>query len=489
MRPDSIAHYKISSKLGEGAMGEVYRATDSKLGREVAIKLLPEDFARDAARMARFTREAQVLASLNHPNIAAIYGVEDRALIMELVEGQTLAERIKQGPIPLEEALEIARQIADGLEAAHDKGIVHRDLKPANIKITPGGTVKLLDFGLAKADGPWATSASVDDAPTLTVATTGAGMILGTAAYMAPEQARGRNVDKRADIWAFGVILYEMLTGEQMFEGDTVTDVLASVVRQDPDLKRVPAKVRPLLERCLAKDPKRRLRDAGDAMLLLEGGTPAPAAATSSRTLVWALCGARRPARARTRGGVVRALPRDTAGRGRRAIPDRAARQRQLHAVRRVGGVARRPQDRLRRLRRRQHAACVDSIARFTDGRAADRRANQPTAARLLLVARQHVRRLRRLEDAQEDQCKRRTTGDHRRDRSGDRRHLEPGRHHPDRDAGRHHEGAGQRRHPDAGHQTASQQEPHAHPVFLPDGRHFLYLRGLPAGKRIVHGW
>jgi eukaryotic-like serine/threonine-protein kinase len=292
MRPESIAHYKISSKLGEGAMGEVYRATDSKLGREIAIKLLPEDFARDAGRMARFSREAQVLASLNHPNVAAIYGVEDRALIMELVEGQTLAERIRQGPIPLEEALDIARQIADGLEAAHEKGIVHRDLKPANIKVTPAGTVKLLDFGLAKADGPWASTSSVDEAPTLTVASTGAGMILGTAAYMAPEQARGRAVDKRADIWAFGVIVYEMLTGEQLFAGDSVTDVLASVVRQDPDLTRVPAKVRPLLERCLAKDPRRRLRDAGDALLLLEGGTLPPAAATSSRTLVWVLCGA-----------------------------------------------------------------------------------------------------------------------------------------------------------------------------------------------------
>src|SRR4026209_2568460 len=166
MTPDTIAHYRISSKLGEGPRGEVYRATDSKLGREVAIKLIPEDFAKDATRMARFTREAQVLASLNHPNIAAIYGVEDRALIMELVEGPTLSERIKQGAIPLDEALEIARQIADGLEAAHDKGVVHRDHKPANIKITPGGTIKLLDFGLAKADGPWTTSGtSIEDAP------------------------------------------------------------------------------------------------------------------------------------------------------------------------------------------------------------------------------------------------------------------------------------------------------------------------------------
>jgi Tol biopolymer transport system component len=285
--PESIAHYRISSKLGEGAMGEVYRATDSKLGREVAIKLIPEDFARDSQRMARFTREAQVLASLNHPNIAAIYGVEDRALIMELVEGPTLSDRIKQGAIPTDEALEIARQVADGLSAAHDKGIVHRDLKPANIKITPGGMVKLLDFGLAKADGPWSTTTAVEDAPTLTVASTGAGVILGTAAYMAPEQARGRQVDKRADIWAFGVIVYEMLTGTQMFEGETVTDVLASVVRLDPDLKRVPAKVRPMLERCLEKDPKKRLRDVGDAMLLL-GAAPA---AGASRIPIFALGG------------------------------------------------------------------------------------------------------------------------------------------------------------------------------------------------------
>jgi eukaryotic-like serine/threonine-protein kinase len=292
MIPETIAHYRISSKLGEGAMGEVYRATDSKLGREVAIKLIPEDFAKDSARMSRFTREAQVLASLNHPNIAAIYGVEDRALIMELVEGPTLAERIKQGPIPMDEALEYARQIADGLAAAHDKGIVHRDLKPANIKITPGGTIKLLDFGLAKSDGPWTTPVPADETPTLTVASTGAGMILGTAAYMAPEQARGRQVDRRADIWAFGVILYEMLSGSQMFAGDTVTDVLASVVRQEPDLSRVPAKVRPLLRRCLEKDPKRRLRDAGDAMLMLEPVTgEAAASAPARRGLLWTVVG------------------------------------------------------------------------------------------------------------------------------------------------------------------------------------------------------
>jgi len=285
--PETIAHYRISSKLGEGAMGEVYRATDSKLGREVAIKLIPEDFAKDSTRMARFTREAQVLASLNHPNIAAIYGVEDRALIMELVEGQTLQERIKQGPIPLDEALEIARQIADGLEAAHEKGIVHRDLKPANIKITPGGTIKLLDFGLAKSDGPWTSATAVEDAPTLTVASTGTGVILGTAAYMAPEQARGRNVDKRADVWAFGVILYEMLSGAQPFTGETITDVLASVVRHDPDLDTVPARVRSLLRRCLEKDPKKRLRDAGDAMLLLEPAGGEVVAPSRHRGPLW----------------------------------------------------------------------------------------------------------------------------------------------------------------------------------------------------------
>jgi eukaryotic-like serine/threonine-protein kinase len=290
MTPDTIAHYRISEKIGEGAMGEVYRATDSKLGREVAIKMIPEDFAKDTSRMSRFTREAQVLASLNHPNIAAIYGVEDRALIMELVEGQTLAERIKQGPIPLDEALEFAKQIASGIEAAHEKGVVHRDLKPSNIKITPGGTIKLLDFGLAKAEGPWAPVTPVDETPTLTVASTGAGVILGTAAYMAPEQARGRNVDKRADVWAFGVVVYEMLTGKQLFAGESVTDVLAAVVRQEVDLSNVPAKVRPLLRRCLEKDPKRRLRDVADAMLLLE---PTPddiaGAPPAKRAAVWAL--------------------------------------------------------------------------------------------------------------------------------------------------------------------------------------------------------
>jgi Tol biopolymer transport system component len=266
--PDTIAHYRISATLGEGTMGKVYRATDSKLGREVAIKVIPDDFAADPVRMARFTREAQVLASLNHPNIAAIYAVEDRALIMELVEGPTLAERIAQGAIPLDEALGFARQIADGLSAAHEKGIVHRDLKPANIKITGNGTLKLLDFGLAKTDGPW-SAVPVGDAPTLTAAATGVGVIVGTAAYMSPEQARGKQVDRRADIWAFGVIVYEMIAGSRLFAGDTITDVLASVVGHEPDVSRVPVNVQRMLRRCLEKDPKDRVRDASDAMLFL----------------------------------------------------------------------------------------------------------------------------------------------------------------------------------------------------------------------------
>ena len=290
---DSIAHYRIGAKLGQGAMGEVYRATDTKLGRDVAIKLISPALAQDPARLAAFTREAQVLASLNHPNIAAIYGVEDQALVMELVEGPTLADRIKQGPIPLAEALSIARQMAEGLAAAHDRGIVHRDLKPANIKLTPDGTVKLLDFGLAKAAA--VAAVSQDEAATIAMSIMGADSIVGTPAYMAPEQARGLPLDKRADIWAFGVVLYEMLTGTQPFRGDTITDIMAAVVREEPDLTRVPAAVRPILRRCLEKDPKRRLRDVGDAVLLLEAtgdGSAAAAPPTRRAWLPWAAAAA-----------------------------------------------------------------------------------------------------------------------------------------------------------------------------------------------------
>ncbi len=276
--PESIAHYRITGKIGEGGMGAVYRATDTKLGREVAIKILPAAFALDPGRMARFQREAQVLASLNHPNIAAIYAVEDRALIMELVEGQDL-----RGRVPLDTALNYARQIAAALDAAHEKGIVHRDLKPANIRITPDGVVKVLDFGLAK---PADDSASIIDTQT--------GAILGTPAYMAPELAQGKNVDKRADIWAFGVVLFEIIAGLRMFPQGSIADVLASVVRDDPrweDLpSNTPAAIRKLLKRCLEKDPKRRLRDIGEARIAIEemqSGTPAestPGAGKSNRS-------------------------------------------------------------------------------------------------------------------------------------------------------------------------------------------------------------
>ena len=228
----SVAHYRMIAKLGEGGMGEVWRATDTKLNRDVAIKVLPEAFANDPDRMARFTREAQVLASLNHPNIAAIYGVEERALVMELVDGQTLAERMARGAMPLDEALPIAGQIADALEYAHERGVVHRDLKPANIKITPQGKVKVLDFGLAKAMSSGVTAPDPVSSPTLTMRATQMGIILGTAAYMSPEQARGQEVDARADIWAFGVVLHEMLTGRALFAGPTISDTLATVLKR-----------------------------------------------------------------------------------------------------------------------------------------------------------------------------------------------------------------------------------------------------------------
>src|SRR6516225_390475 len=290
MSPRSaIAHYRITAKLGEGGMGEVWRATDTKLNREVAIKILPEAFANNADRMRRFQREAQVLASLNHPNIAAIYGVEERALVMELVEGETLP-----AGLPLDTALNYARQIAEALEYAHEKGIVHRDLKPANVKVTPEGRVKVLDFGLAKAvsqDGQ--AEASPTSSPTLTMRATQMGVIMGTAAYMSPEQARGQNVDKRADIWAFGVVLYEMLTGHDLFAGPTVSDTLAAVLKTEVDLAAVPAQLRPTVERCLRKDPRRRWRDIGDVRVALEEGVPVVQAteARSSR-LPWALSAA-----------------------------------------------------------------------------------------------------------------------------------------------------------------------------------------------------
>ena len=279
MQPGTqLGHYEILSALGKGGMGEVWRARDSKLGREVAIKTLPEEFAKDEERLARFEREAKLLASLNHPNIAAIYGLEEhngtRFLVLELVEGDTLAERLKRGAIPVEESLTLALQIAEALDAAHEKGVIHRDLKPANIKVTPDGKVKVLDFGLAKAFAGDGTDANLSQSPTLSIAATQQGVILGTAAYMSPEQARGVTVDKRADIWAFGCVLYEMLTGRQVFKGELMSDVLASVLKSDPDYNGLPPtlhpKLRDVLRRCLEKEPKQRWHDVGDVRVELE---------------------------------------------------------------------------------------------------------------------------------------------------------------------------------------------------------------------------
>ena len=276
---ESVAHYRVTSKLGAGGMGEVFRATDSRLHREVALKLLPEHLANDAERMSRFHREAQVLASLSHPNIAGIHGLEESggrsALVMELVEGEELAQRLSRGPLPLVEALRIAHQIAEALEAAHDKGIIHRDLKPANVKLTEDGQVKVLDFGLAKAlEGGSTAAAAGADSATLSMAATRAGIVMGTVAYMSPEQASGSAVDKRTDIWAFGVVLFEMLAGGRLFEGETTSHTLADVLRADIDWSRLPAStptpMRQLLERCLERDRKRRLQAIGEARISIE---------------------------------------------------------------------------------------------------------------------------------------------------------------------------------------------------------------------------
>jgi serine/threonine-protein kinase len=291
-----IGPFDVIGLLGAGGMGRVYRARDSRLNREVAIKVLPPAFAGDPNRMTRFSREAQVLAALSHSNIAAIFGLEESggttALVMELIEGETLAERMAAGALPIDEALHIARQIANALEAAHERNIVHRDLKPANIKITPDGNVKVLDFGLAKAlDTDPIQPGSPENSPTLSMETR-AGQILGTAGYMSPEQARGKTVDKRADIWAFGVVLYEMLTGRRLFDGETISDTLAGVLRAEIDLSRLPsdtpAAVRRLLERCLRRDPGQRLRDIADARLEIESaGEPAPVTAPVTRHAAW----------------------------------------------------------------------------------------------------------------------------------------------------------------------------------------------------------
>ena len=273
-----LSHYEVTSHLGTGGMGEVYQATDTKLGRSVAIKLLPEAFSRDADRAARFEREAKLLASLNHANIAGIYGLEQsgdtRFLVLELVEGDTLADRLQLGPIPVDEALKLALQIAQAVEAAHEKGVIHRDIKPANIKVTPDGKVKVLDFGLAKAFTPDERDMSLSNSPTLSMAATQQGLILGTAAYMSPEQASGQVADKRADVWSFGVVLFEMLTGRPLFRGKTISHVLADVLRADPDWNSLPANLHPrvrlLLERCLEKEARDRYHDIAEARVDIE---------------------------------------------------------------------------------------------------------------------------------------------------------------------------------------------------------------------------
>ena len=271
-----LDHYEITKLIGTGGMGEVYRATDTRLHREVAIKVSAQQFTE------RFAREARTIASLNHPGICTLHDVGPNYLVMELVEGSTLADRIKEGPLSLDEASGIAQQIADALDCAHDKGIVHRDLKPGNIKIRPDGVVKVLDFGLAKVEGTALMQS--DNSPTITFAETEAGVILGTAAYMAPEQAIGKPVDKRADIWAFGVVFYEMLAGERPHKGNSLQEMMASVLRDEPRWDRVPTRVHRLLKRCLEKDPNKRLRHIGDVMLLLDEVPSGPTSAITPTT-------------------------------------------------------------------------------------------------------------------------------------------------------------------------------------------------------------
>ncbi len=321
MMPDHWGSYTIEREVGRGGMGVVYRGEDPRLRRPVAIKVLPDAFAADPERLARFEREARLLATLTHPNIAGIYGLEEdqgrRFLVLEFVEGETLAERLARGPLPLDETLDVCRQIAAALEAAHEAGVIHRDLKPGNVKLTPSGEVKVLDFGLARGPAPSADSGvDLTNSPTVTLGATGAGVILGTAAYMSPEQARGRQVDRRTDIWSFGCVLYECLTGTQAFAGETVSDMIAMILQGEPDgsklPKDMPEKLRALLIRCLDKDPRQRLRDIGDARIELEqlsgarpssgsrpattplsGITPAPAVAAPApagrRGVSWAV--------------------------------------------------------------------------------------------------------------------------------------------------------------------------------------------------------
>ena len=283
-----LGPYEILSPLGSGGMGAVYSARDTRLGRDVALKVLPDEFATDADRLSRFRREAHVLASLNHPNIAQIYGLEESGgspcLVLELVEGETLAERLSRGPVPIEETLAIARQIAEGVEAAHERSIVHRDLKPANIKQTPDGKVKVLDFGLAKAFESDEPATDMSNSPTLMSARTQPNVLMGTAAYMSPEQVRGKPADERSDVWAYGCVLYELLTGRPAFEGESIADIIGAITKTEPNWSALPEATPPhvsrLLRRCLQKDRKRRLHHIADARIEIEEGSSEPATAS-----------------------------------------------------------------------------------------------------------------------------------------------------------------------------------------------------------------
>ena len=295
LRPgDRLGPYEVLAAIGAGGMGEVFRGRDTRLDRDVAIKVLPDAVARDPERLARFEREAKTLAALNHPNVAQIYGLEGGALAMEFVEGEDLSVRISRGPVPVDEAVAIAAQIADALEAAHELGIIHRDLKPSNIRVREDGAVKVLDFGLAKALASPSTLIDAPSSPTITSpALTELGVVLGTAAYMAPEQARGKRVDKRADIWAFGVVLYEMVTGRRTFDGETVNESLAGVMKSEPEWAPVPPELRRLLRSCLEKDPKKRLRDIGDWRRQLDDPAHATAPRATRRSwLPWSVAAA-----------------------------------------------------------------------------------------------------------------------------------------------------------------------------------------------------
>ena len=307
----TISHYKVLEKIGQGGMGEVYRAEDTSLKREVAIKVLPQQFTQDPQRLARFEREAQLLASLNHPNIATIHSFEHaddvHFLVLELVPGETLAEKVAKGPLPVEDALEVCRQIAEGVEAAHAKGVIHRDLKPANVKVTPEGKVKILDFGLAKAFGGETPVTDISQSPTLTEGMTRDGVILGTAAYMSPEQAKGKPVDKRADVFAFGCVLYELLAGKKAFAGETITETIAKVLESEPQWealpKNTPWPIRTLLRRCMEKDPNDRFHHVADVRIeikeaLKESATAPPIGVTSAvqpakwrRVIPWGVAG------------------------------------------------------------------------------------------------------------------------------------------------------------------------------------------------------